>query len=140
MILLDTNVVSELMRPVRDPVFAAFVRGQPLSAMFVPSLVVAELQFGMRRLPEGQRRRELERAFDVLMLAGFARRILQFDAACGAGYAAARCARIAAGRPVGVIDALIGGMALTYNAPFVTRNTSDFDGYGLTLLNPWMVS
>lgn len=135
--LLDTNVVSEIMKPRPDHTVAAFLDRQPLSDLFVPSLVVAEIHYGVQRLPEGHRRSALAQAVEAFLEAGFAARILVFDAACAVGYATARATREAAGRPVPVQDALIGGMALAYGATLVTRNIADFDGYGLSLVNPW---
>lgn len=137
MILLDTNVVSEIVKSEPDPAVASFVQGCPPTDLFLPSLVVAELRFGMQRLPPGRKRRDLEDTFEMFMRQGFAGRILDFCASCAAGYATARTARMAAGRPLGVLDALIGGMALAHGAQRATRNTTDFDGYGLTLVNPW---
>ncbi len=137
MILLDTNVVAEIMKPHCHPAVAAFIDGQPLGELFLPSLVVADLHYGIRRLPEGRRRTDIGASFDAFLAAGFASRILVFDAACAAGYAVVRTARERAGRPVQIQDALIGGMALAHGAMLATRNIADFDGYGLSLVDPW---
>lgn len=138
MILLDTNVVSELVRGRPEPGFARFTACQPVDLLFVPSLAVAEIRYGLQRMPLGQRRRDLDQAFKGFLQAGFELRILDFDEACATGYATARAAREAAGRPLAVIDALIGGMALAHRATLATRNTRDFEGYGLSLVNPWV--
>lgn len=135
--LLDTNVVSETMKAQPDAAVAGFLARQHLATLFIPSLVVAELRYGIARLPGGQRRRGLEAALDAFLRQGFNNRVLAFDAACAASYAIVRAARETAGRPVAVQDALIGAMALTHGATLVTRNTGDFDGYGLTLIDPW---
>lgn len=137
MILLDTNVVSELMKAEVHPSVAAFVVRLQIGAVFLPSLVVAEIRYGLRRLPTGRRRDELAAAFETFLDVGFEGRILAFDVACAHGYAVARQARESAGRPVSVQDALIGGMALVHGALLVIRNISDFDGYGLDLIDPW---
>jgi predicted nucleic acid-binding protein len=136
-ILLDTNVVAEIMKPRCHQVVAAFIDGQPLDELFLPSLVVAELRYGVRRLPEGRRRNDIETSFEAFLAVGFASRILVFDAACAAAYAVVRTARERAGRPVQIQDALIGGMAVAHGAILATRNTADFDGYGLSLVDPW---
>jgi predicted nucleic acid-binding protein len=136
-ILLDTDVVAEIMKPHCHPAVSAFIDGQPLGDLFLPSLVVAELRYGMRRLPEGRRRDDIAANFEAFLAAGFALRILVFDAACAEGYAMARTTRERAGRPVQIQDALIGGMAVAYGATLATRNTADFDGYGLSLVDPW---
>jgi predicted nucleic acid-binding protein len=136
-ILLDTNVVSELMKPYPNPAVSAFIGRQFISELFVPSLAVAEIRFGLARLPVGHRRDDLTQAFAAFLEAGFQSRILPFDEHCVAGYAKARSLREQAGRPIQVLDALIGGMALTHGAILATRNLTDFDSYGLTLVNPW---
>jgi predicted nucleic acid-binding protein len=136
-ILLDTNVVSEFMRAHPDGQVKLFVAAQRLETLFLPSLVVAEIRYGLARLPEGQRRSGLEALFERLLAEGFADRVLPFDATCAACYARARAAREAAGRPISMPDALIGGMALAHGATLATRNTPDFEGIGLSLVNPW---
>ncbi len=140
MILLDTNVVSEIMKRQPDPHVAAFIDAQPLGRLFVPSLVMAELRHGIARLQEGRRRAAIEADFEAFCRLGFASRILSFDDRCATGYAHARSAREQAGRPVAVLDALIGGMALAHGATLATRNIVDFDGYGLALVDPWAAS
>ena len=139
MILLDTNVVSELMRakPRRDANVSAFLNGQPLDSFFLPSIVVAELRYGILRLPAGRKRAGLQAVLEQLLAEGFTNRMLVFDGACATKYAEARSARERTGRPVAMADALIGGMALAYGARLATRNTGDFEGYGLSLMNPW---
>jgi predicted nucleic acid-binding protein len=136
-ILLDTNVVSELMKQQVHPAVESFIETKRTEELFVPSIVVAEIRYGVSRLPMGQRRRQIEAKFDAFLQRGFASRILPFDVACAAGYATARTAREQAGRPVGVQDALIGGLALAHGATLATRNIADFDGYGLSLVDPW---
>lgn len=137
MILLDTNVISEIMKPRCDPAVAAFIDGHPLQDLFLPSLVVAELRYGLRRLPEGRRKDEIAIRLEAFLATGFAERILVFDDACAKGCATARALRERDGRPVQIQDALIGGMALAYGATLATRNLSDFQGYGLSLIDPW---
>jgi toxin FitB len=139
-ILLDTNVVSEIMKWHVHPAVAAFIDKRSINELFLPSLVVAEIRYGMQRLPPGRRRSEIAGDFDAFLAAGFASRILVFDDACAVGYATARTAREQAGRPVPVQDALIGGMALAHGAALATRNLADFDGYGLALVDPWQAA
>jgi predicted nucleic acid-binding protein len=125
------------MRRHPHPAVAAFIESHPSVDLFMPSPVVAEIRYGLRRLPQGRRRDELERDFGTFLEAGFAARVLAFDADCALGYAMARVAREQAGRPVPAMDALIGGMALAHGAALATRNRADFDGYGLSLVDPW---
>lgn len=136
--LLDTNVVSEIIKLRPNPMVDWFIRTQDSTGLFVPSVVVAELRYGVERLPAGQRRRVLEQAFEGFLQTGFADRVLVFDVACARGYALVRTTREAAGRPVSFQDALIGGMALAHGAVMVTRNVGDFGGYGLRVVDPWV--
>ena len=137
MILLDTNVVSELMRARPDDQVRSFLAAQRLETLFLPSLVVAEIRYGLARLPEGGRRAGLEDLFERFLAEGFTDRVLPFDATCALRYARARAAREAAGRPIALADALIGGMALAHGATLATRNTADFEGIEVRLVNPW---
>lgn len=137
MILLDTNVVSELMRARPDDRVRAFLSARRLETLFLSSLVVAEIRYGLARLPEGARRSGLNELFERFLAEGFADRVLPFDEGCAARYARARAAREAVGRPVALADALIAGTALAHGATLATRNVSDFEGFGLSLVNPW---
>lgn len=120
-----------------DPAVTRFIDSQPMSELFLPSLVVAEIRYGLHKLPEGRRRSDLEHNFEDFLAVGFDARILAFGAACAAGYAVVRAAREQCGRPVKTLDALIGGIAHTHGATLATRNIADFEGYGLSLINPW---
>lgn len=140
MILLDTNVVSELMRTRPHERVQAFLSAQRLETLFLPSLVVAEIRYGLARLPEGARRAGLHDLFERFLAEGFLDRILPFDEGCAARYARARATREAAGRPAALADALIAGTALAHGATLATRNVPDFEGYGLSLVNPWDAS
>ncbi len=113
MILLDTNVISETMKRRVDPVVAAFIDQQPIDELFLPSLVAAEIRYGLRRLPAGRRRHEIEADFGTFLEAGFASRILPFDDACAVGYATARTARERAGRPVS-LQTIRGGRSAAF--------------------------
>lgn len=137
MILLDANVVSELMRPNPNPAVTAFIQKHRLGDLFLPSLCEAEIRYGLDRLPRGRRRVELEAAFVTFMRQGFRDRVVAFDSACASAYAKARAERERAGRPGSLTDMLIAGMALAHGASLATRNIADFDGCGLTILDPW---
>jgi len=100
-------------------------------------MAIAEIQYGIQKLPIGQRRTGIELGFLNFMTAGFSNRIINFTPDCATAYATARTTREKSGRPVSIEDALIGGMALAYKVPLATRNTDEFTGYGLTLINPW---
>lgn len=101
----------------------------------LPSIVIAEIRYGVQSLPTGRRRNEIEQDFKRFLESGFAQRIVLFDAVCATAYATARVTRLSAGRPVALQDALISGMAFAHGAKLATRNISD--GYGLSLINAW---
>jgi predicted nucleic acid-binding protein len=130
-------VLSELVRPAIAPTVAAFIRAQPREEVFTASLCEAEIRYGIARLPAGRRRDGLEAALRGFIAAGFAGRILVFDSACAAGYAAVRLRREAAGLPISIQDALIAGTALAHGAAVATRNVGDFAGCGVTVIDPW---
>jgi len=137
MILLDTNVISALMRSTIDAPVAAWLAVQPPDRLYTASLCEAEIRYGIARLPADRRRDGLEAAFRGFIAAGFAGRILVFDSACAAGYAAVRLRREAAGLPISIQDALIAGTALAHGAAVATRNVGDFAGCGVTVIDPW---
>jgi predicted nucleic acid-binding protein len=126
-----------MMRPQPAAAVATFLGGCLVEELFLPSLAVAELRYGLARLPLGRRRSTLESDLDAVLAQGFSGRILVFDEACAIAYATARSIRERAGRPLQTLDALIGGMALAHGAALATRNIADFDGYGLTIVDPW---
>ena len=137
MILLDTNVLSELMRPVINPAVADFLEAQQAEELFTTSLCEAEIRYGIARLPAGRRRDRLEAAFRTFVTTAFAGRILVFDSSCADAYAAVRTRREAAGLPISLTDALIAASALAHGAAVVTRNVADFSECGLDVINPW---
>lgn len=140
MILLDTNVLSELMRPAINPQVAAFLAAQPGEELFTASLCEAEIRYGIARLPGGRRRDGLDAAFRRLIVIGFASRTLPFDSTCAEGYATVRTRREAAGLPVSIPDALIAGTALAHGATVATRNVADFAGCGVAVIDPWQAA
>ena len=137
MILLDTNVLSELMRPAIDPAVAAWVRSRPPDELFTPSFCEAELRYGIAHLPVGRRRAELDAAFEALLADGFVGRVIAFDSACAGGYATVRAHREEIGQPIGVQDAIVAGTALAHGAAVATRNTRDFSDCGIAVIDPW---
>jgi predicted nucleic acid-binding protein len=136
-IVLDTNVISALMRPVIDPAVATYLQARPPDTLFTASLCEAEIRYGIARLPQGRRRDALEAAFQVFLRDGFGGRILVFDSACAVAYAAIRVRREAAGLPVAVPDAMIAATALAHGATVATRNVADFAHCGITVDSPW---
>ena len=137
MIVLDTNVVSELMRDHPQPAVLAWLDRQPVSTLFVTAITEAEIRMGIALLPGGRRRPGLttaaERAFGVL----FAGRILPFNSAAAHAYATIMADRRAAGRPISQADCQIAAIARARGVPVATRNVADFTGCGITVVNPW---
>lgn len=138
MIVLDTNVVSEVMRPVPDPAVLAWVDAQPADELYLTSMTVAELLYGVARLPAGKRRERLAEQVGRLVDELFAGRVLPFDSAASGMYARVASARERAGAPISVADAVIAATAASASAvKLATRNVSDFAGTGLTVVDPW---
>ena len=135
--LLDTNVLSELLRAQPHPAVLAWFAEQPADSLFVSAVTQAEMLLGARLLPRSKRRQQLETALDTMFREDFAGRVLPFDSAAAAAYAAVVTARRGAGRPISQFDAQIAAIALSRRAGLATRNVSDFEECGLTLTNPW---
>jgi len=136
-ILLDTNVISELMRAVPNPRVNAFVHVRPLEDVAIAAISEAEIRYGIARMPVGRRRDELAAAFTAFLDQGFRQRILSFDSACAIGYSTVRFRRESMGRPAQTLDALIAGTALGHDADVATRNVTDFADCGIVVINPW---
>jgi len=136
MILLDTNVLSELMREAANERVLAWLSRQASSSLFTTALSEAEVRLGLALLPAGKRRVGLESAADGLF-ADFGSRVLPFDSDAAAAYAAIGAARNKAGRPISVIDAQIAAIARTRGAALATRNVKDFAGCSIVLVDPW---
>jgi hypothetical protein len=136
-IILDTNVISELMAPNPARAVAVWVGARPPTSLCTTSITKAEILFGIRLLPKGRRRDRLEAAAETLFGELFAGRLLSFGSE-----AAVACARIAAerrrrGSPISSLDAQIAAIARVSGASLATRNTEDFAGCGIEVLDPW---
>jgi predicted nucleic acid-binding protein len=136
-ILLDTNVLSALMRSDPDPVVVAWLDGLPAESVWTTSITVFEVRLGLELLASGRRRQHLEAAFAKALEEDFENRVLPFDQA--AAQAAGRIAaeRRRAGRPVDFRDVQIAGIATARKATLATRNLRHFEGLGLVLVDPW---
>ena len=137
MILLDTNVISELWRPKRNMDVERWVDAQPTLTLFISSITLAELHFGVSRLPEGGRKNLLSNAIEKMVTDTFVQRILPFDARCARAFGQMKAERERLGRPIVFADAAIAATALTYGLTLATRNLRDFDGLGLALIDPF---
>ncbi len=136
MIIVDTNVLSELMRPEPHPSVVDWLR-RHAHEIGIPTVALGALRYGVARLPEGRRKRSLTAALDALVDI-FAASLVSYDVLaaniCGDILAAAE----AAGRTMSLADAQIAAIARASNAQLATRNTDDFANTRLTLINPWL--
>jgi predicted nucleic acid-binding protein len=139
MFMLDTNVLSAIMgsRPV--PEVAAWVAAQPEELLFTASVCQAEVLAGIEILPDGHRRRTLEVAAQGIFADDFDGRVLPFDENAAKAYAVIFAARKRAGRTTATTDLMIAAISRAQGATMVTRNTAEFEGCGLSIINPWDV-
>lgn len=138
MIVLDTNVLSELARPAPHAGVLAWVAGQRRAELCTTAVSEAELAYGLALLPKGRRRDALAQAVARLLGEGLGGRVLPFDRAAAAAYGEFAAKRRVAGKPVATADAQIAATARTRGASLLaTRDTSGFQGCGVSLLNPW---
>ncbi len=140
MILLDTNVVSALMQSPQHPSVVAWLDRQQDTDIYLPSITIAEIQYGLCRMPDGKRKAMLSRQFLVLTNTLFQGRVLVFGHAQADAYAILRAAREAQGRPISMADAQIAAIARVHHFALATRNTKDFEHCGLLLINPFLTN
>jgi predicted nucleic acid-binding protein len=136
-IILDTNVLSALMRREPDTVVVAWLDRQPSESVWTTAITVFEIRFGLELLPPGRRRRQLEDAFTRALAEDFCSRILPFDDQAAAAAASCAAACRAAGKSVDFRDVEIAGIVSVRRATLATRNVRHFTGLGITLANPW---
>ena len=137
MMVIDTNVVSELMRARPDPAVLAWFAGHAAETLFLTAVSEAELRTGAAILPAGQRRDRLVVAIDAMIDQDFAGRILPFDSASARSYAGIAAARRAGGKSIMDSDCQIAAIARSTGAVVATRNSKDFEGSGIGVINPW---
>ena len=137
MLVLDTNVVSELMRERPSPVVLRWMDNQLTDNLFVTSITEAEIRTGIAILPEGERQRGLAIAAERLFGVFFAERISPFDSDAAQAYAMLAAERRTAGRPISQSDCQIAAIAHSRGAPVVTRDADDFEACGLDVIDPW---
>ena len=136
MIVLDTNVLSESLRPKPADSVIRWMRAQPTDRLFTTTVCEAEIFYGLALLPTGRRRTFLEQAIAAIftVLDG---RILPFDSTAARAFAEIAATRRNVGRPIGQFDAQIAAIARSHDATLATRNTDDFAGCGITVISPW---
>jgi toxin FitB len=138
MIVLDTDVLSGLMRRAPEPRVVEWLDRQPSESVWITAVTVFEVLFGLALLPAGRRRQQLEEAFSRVVAEDLQGRVLAFERD-GAREAATRAAeRRAAGRPVDLRDIEIAGIVAARRATLATRNVRHFDGLGIVVVNPWL--
>lgn len=137
MIVLDTNVISELMRAEPAGTVLEWFAGQPVAGLFTTTVSQAEIYYGLSLLPEGKRRKELQNAARAMFEEDFAGRILPFDTDAAHAYADIASARRLGGQPISQFDAQIAGVARSRGAQLATRNLRDFVDCGISLVDPW---
>lgn len=137
MIILDTNVLSALMRQAPDPVATAWLDRQQADAVWITSVTVFEARHGLSLLPKGRRRTALEAAFARVVAEDLENRVLDFDNAAAVAAADLASTRHRAGRPVDFRDMQIAGIALARHAAIATANERHFAGLDVPVINPW---
>ena len=141
MVLLDTNVLSELMRPDPNEGVVRWIDEQPDDEVWVSAVTVGEIQLGVALLPQGRRKQLLTKIADQMLKEEFSEKCLPFDFEAAGEYAKIVASRNHQGRPVTVEDAQIAAIAITADIVLATRNTKNFLGIaGLKLINPWEVN
>ena len=139
-LVLDTNVVSELMRTRPAPAVSAWVNARANTSLWLTSVTQAEMWLGARVLRAGQKRRALEAMLGLIFDEDFGGRIWPFDSAAANAYADILSQRRASGRPMSQFDGQIAAIARVQGAAVVTRNVADFEGCGLVIHNPWLAA
>ena len=137
MIILDTNILSEALRPVPEARVLDWLARNPASLLFLTSVTQAEILYGIAILDSGRRRDDLAAAAAAMFAEDFGGRILGFDAEAAPAYAAIASERRRAGRPISQFDCQIAAIATAHGAMLATRNIADFEGCGIELIDPW---
>lgn len=137
MILLDTNVLSALMRREPDRTVVAWLDDQPGESIWTTTITILEVRTGIELLEQGRRRRQLEQAFGELLTEDLGGRVQPFDQPAAEAAASIAAARQRAGRPVEIRDVQIAGIATARRATLATRNTRHFDAVGVNVVDPW---
>lgn len=137
MIVLDTNVLSEVLRVKPEPRVLEWLSDQPRASVFTTTITRGEILYGIRVLPAGKRRDGLWDAATKMFEIDFDGQVLTFDSAAADEFAEISAARRAAGRPIAQFDAQIAGITRSRGAQLATRNVSDFEKCGFDVMNPW---
>jgi predicted nucleic acid-binding protein len=136
-IVLDTNVIAELMRPRPEPAVLAWADSLDPAEVSITTMNEAEILHGITRLPEGRRREMLQGRWEALVPALFGQRVWAFSRDAAHWYGQLLRQRERLGRPMATADAVIAAITLARGARLATRNVADFTGIGIDLINPW---
>jgi toxin FitB len=137
MVILDTNVLSELTRLAPEPKVVAWMDGLDAADVFVTAISKAEVKYGLEIMPEGKRRVELERQYERLFTTLLFRKVLPFEDQCSAHFARFAASAYKRGKGLSLADLQIAAIADSFGAAVATRNENDFDHEGLVVINPW---
>ena len=139
MIVIDTSVASELMRPSPSPLVRSWAEGQPVAGLYMTAITVAEIRYGIERLPEGRRKEQFLAAADDVFIS-FSEFVIPFDAEAAASYALIVAHRDRVGLPIDGFDAQIAAICRIHGAGLATRNLKDFRETGIKVVDPWQDS
>ncbi len=137
MIVLDTNVLSEALRPSPEETVLRWLASQDRDLVYTTAITQAEILYGIEMLPAGKRRTRLHAAVERLFSEEFHERVLPFDGESALVYPKIVADRDSIGRPIAQFDAVIASICRSRNAAVATRNTSDFEHCGVAMINPW---
>lgn len=137
MIVLDTNVLSEPLRPSPEPRVVAWLDAQHVDTLAVTALTIAELRYGVAALPGGRRRQVLSSRLEDEIVPLFEDRVLPFDLSASEAFGVIQARAKATGRPLPTMDALIASICVAGRHTLATRNTGDFAAAGVSLIDPW---
>ncbi len=137
MIVLDTNVLSELMKGEPDSSVLEWTSNQAATSLYTTAVTQAEVLFGIGLMPEGRRRKEIEDAAHAMFSEDFQSRILAFGSDAASEYRTVAVSRRQSGHPISQFDAQIAAICRSTGASLATRNTPDFEGCSINLINPW---
>lgn len=137
MIVLDTNILSELMRPLPSDRVVRWVGAQPAAQLFTTAITEAEVFYGIELLPRSKRRDSLLAAAEAVFGEDFAQRVLTFDSSAARAFSKVAARRRAVGKPISHADAQIASIVQIHDATLATRNIGDFESCGIRVVNPW---
>ena len=137
MIVLDTNVLSETLKPLPNAAVVAWMTTQPRSTLFTTTVVEAEILYGVAVLADGARKTQLQAALKAIFTEDLSGQVIPFDRDCAEAYAAIAAKRKNLGQPISQFDAMIADATASRGATLATRNLRDFADCGIRLINPW---